>query len=542
MKKMKIRFYPVLLILLLIPSITMAAKPRLVVNIVVSQMRYDYLSRFGQNMDSDGFNKFLNNGIVFTDARYNFMQTTTPATLATLTTGADPSMHGVVGERWIEYTLNNTVDLIEDYDVRGLDCDYGIGQYSPHNLTVPTIGDRLKEQNPDSKVVTIALDPVSAVVAGGQTSHVYWMDETRGNWISSTAYMEDLPEWVERYNSLRIADQYLDFEWMLSKPKYAYVNTVYSVFDFEKTKESRFKKIVSFKFLKKKDIPKDYPGILRTPVGNSLVTEFAKQAIIYEDLGRNEHTDLVNIVYDTPRYIGELYGGESIENEDMLYQLDGDIAELVSFIGTHTNMNDVIIVLTSDHGASDSFDYKETPRERFNTSQFRVIVNGFMNTQYGPGDWVIDYVDRQLYLNRNLIYTNGLSLEEVQNRVAAFALQFRGVSHVLTSTAMQNSFFSGSYAEKMQNSFYPKRSGDVTINLMPGWIEESDDRRAASGSMYEYDTHVPLMILGPQLYGQKISRTVNMRDVAPTLARIMKISRPIASEGEPVEEVSKIFE
>lgn len=537
---MKKKIISIFLICVLFPAAVMAAKPHLVVNIVISQMRYDYLTRFGENMSNGGFNKFLKDGVVFTDARYNFMQTTTPATLATLTTGADPSTHGIVGTRWIDYTLNTPIDLIEDYDMRGLDCDYGIGQYSPHNLTVPTLGDRLKEQNPASKVITVALDPVSAIVAGGNTASVYWMDETRGNWISSTACMEELPGWVERYNGLRIADNFLDYNWMLSRTKDQYINTAFSIFDFEK--ESRFKKIVTLKFLKRKDIPKDYPAILRTPIGNSLVTEFAKQAIIYEELGNNDNTDLINIIYDSPRYIGELFGGESMEVEDMLYRLDEDIEELVSFIGSHTDLRNVMIVLTSDHGASDSYDYKETPRERFNTSQFKVIMNGFMNTQYGPGDWVIDYVDRQLYLNRNLVYSNNLSLEEVQNRVAAFALQFRGISHVLTSTALQNSSFNGGYAEKMQNSFYPKRSGDITINLMPGWIEESDDKRSTSGSMYEYDTHVPLMILLPGFPSQKISRTVNMRDVAPTLARIMQISRPIAAEGEPVEEIAKFLD
>ncbi len=161
-----------------------------------------------------------------------------------------------------------------------------------------------------------------------------------------------------------------------------------------------------------------------------------------------------------------------------------------------------------------------------------------MHAQWGPGEWVIDYCDRQLFFNRNLVYTRGLSLEEVQNRVAAFALQFRGVSHVLTSTAMQN----GGYAQMMQNSFYPKRSGDVTINLMPGWIEEIEGVRSLSGSMYEYDTHVPLMILAPRLGPRKIARTVDMRDVAPTLARIMRIGRPIAAQGEPLEEVAHIFE
>ncbi|MCC8035542.1 MAG: alkaline phosphatase family protein [Rikenellaceae bacterium] len=516
-------------------------RPRLVVNIVVGQMRYDYLLRFGHNMSDHGFRRFLNQGLVYTDARYNFMQTISPATLATLTTGADPSMHGVVSTRWIDYTLNNTVTLVDDNSVSGLDCDAGLGRYSPRQLTVPTLGDRLREQHPESKVITIAVSPVSAVILGGFASDTYWIDDSRGNWISSTYYMSQLPGWVERYNSLRISSQYLDYKWNLDKPRDRYVNSVFSEFDFGS--DGRFKRIMSFNFLKRKDINRDYAAVFTTPAGNSLVTEFAKQAIIYEKLGKTDgRTDLINICYDSPRLAGEIYGGESMEVEDMFYRLDAEIADLVGFVHAQAGSDNVVIVLTSDHGASDSYDYSGTPRDRFNVSQFRVIVNGFMNTQYGPGDWVIQYYDRQLYLNRNLVYSKGLSLEEVQNRVAAFVLQFRGVSHVLTSTAMQSSFFSGSYAEKMQNSFYPRRSGDLTVNLMPGWIEEKEGHRTASGSMYEYDTHVPLMLLGPRFYGQRVPRTVNMRDVAPTLARIMGISRPIASEGEPLDEVARLYD
>ncbi len=525
--------------LLALPALA-STPPRLVVNIVVSQMRYDYLTRFGKNLSENGFKQFAKEGIVFSDSRYDFMQTITPATLATLTTGADPSTHGIVSERWIDYTSNRTIDLIADTKVIGLNCDAGIGQYSNENIIVPTLGDRLKEHSPESRVITIATDPVSAIVMGGESSDVYWMDSTRGMWVSSTAYMRELPQWVVRYDSLRVASQYLDYQWLPTTSKDLYVNNAYTIFDFQD--KSRLRKLVSFDFLRKKDNNQNFQRLLYTPVGNSLVTEFVKQAVIYENLGKDEYTDLLNICFDTPRRVAQRYGGESMEVEDMFYRLDEELAELLTFLTAQVPKEEIVVVLTADHGASDSYDYGEKPRERFNTAQFKVILNGFMNTQYGPGDWVIDYCDRQIYLNRNLVYTNNLSLEEVQNRVAAFVLQFRGVAHVLTSTALQTSSFGGGYAKQMQNSFYPKRSGDLLINLMPGWIEEIEGQRTASGSMYEYDTHVPLMMWGARFYGQKISRPVDQKDVAPTLARIMQISRPIASEGEPIEEVTTLFE
>ena len=171
-----------------------------------------------------------------------------------------------------------------------------------------------------------------------------------------------------------------------------------------------------------------------------------------------------------------------------------------------------------------------------------MILNGFLSAQYEPANWILGYSERQIYLNREMIYKYGFDLEEIQSRAATFALQFRGVSGALTASDMQSGYFGKGYGEKMQNSFYPKRSGDITINLMPGWIEELPGKRSASGSMYEYDTHVPLMILGTPVFGQRITRTINMRDVAPTLARVMGISRPIASEGDPIEEIVRFYE
>jgi arylsulfatase A-like enzyme len=483
-----------------------AEKPRLVVNIVVSQLRADQLERWAHNLDDRGMAKLAKEGTVFDDARYDYMITSTPAGLATITTGTDPSTHGVVSPYWVDYTTGQRVSLIEDPAAHGLGCDAGLGKFSAHNITVPTLADRLREADPLSRTVTIAADPLSAVAMGGKKSPVYWMDAGRGCWGSSTAYMDELPQWVLEYNDQRTAREWLGYVW---KPL------------FDQTRYMAWSPLGH--------TAKTYPELLLTPVGNTLAAEFAKRAIDGERLGEDEHTDILNICFDTPRTVGELYGGESMEAEDMFYRLDIEIGDLLGYLHYKVNLNRVVVVLTSDHGASDP------NAEKFNAAQFKVIINGFLNAQYGAGSWVAGYVDRQLYLDRNMVYQKGLSLEEVQNRVAAFALQFRGVSHVLTSTAMQSSYFGGSYAQKMQNSFYPRRGGDLTINLMPGWVEEKDGAVATSGSMYGYDTHVPLMVLGTS--ARRVARTVNMRDLAPSLAHIMQISRPVASDGGTIDEL-----
>ena len=195
------------------------------------------------------------------------------------------------------------------------------------------------------------------------------------------------------------------------------------------------------------------------------------------------------------------------------------------------------VVITSDHGTSPSFDTGHEESDRFNTRQFEVIVNGFLNVRYGMGDWVLEYEDKCVYLNHNLIYERGLDLAEVQNEVAIFAMQFRGVSHALSATAMRTSYFGSGYARKMQNSFYPRRSGDVILNLMPGWIEEQERCWSSSGSMYGYDTQVPLVFYGVSVGPQRIKRRVDMTAVAPTVARMLEITEPAASEGEVLPEI-----
>lgn len=485
-----------------------AQRPRLVVNIVVSQLGHDAARRWAKSQPADGLKRFEAEGAVFADARYDFMPTTTAAGLATLTTGADPNSHGLAAERWVDPTTGTAVSLIDDNEVYGLGCDAGKGAYSSKNIVVQTLGDRLLQESPGSRVVTVAAWPLSAVVMGGKTKDVYWLDEGRGCWSTSSGYADELPRWIQEYNDRRSARQWLEFTW----------NPLWEISRYN-NKESFSRKVGS------------YSDMASMPVGNTLVAEFAKLAVENEGLGQHEGTDMLNICFDALRRAEQKWGLYSTEAEDCFYRLDVEIASLLDYLHGKLNLHNVLVVVTSDHGAAPARE-----DQLFNASQFKVILNGFLNAQFGEGDWVADYADRQLYLNRALIFQKGLSLGEVQQRAAAFALQFRGVSHVLTSTAMSGGYFGGGYAQKMQNGFYPRRGGDLMLNLMPGWVEEQDGVLASGGSMYDYDTHVPLWVLGGASVGT-VSRPVNMRDVAPTLARMMGISRPSAAEGDIIDEL-----
>lgn len=514
--------------------------PKLVVNIVVSQMRYDYLTRFGHNFSADGFRRMTDHGANCTNARYEYMGNNTPAGITTILSGANPSSHGIVSDRWLDYTTNEPVYVISDKNYYGLGCVEILGQYAPTRLTASTVGDELKRHSPDSRVISIALEPVSGVIGGGTMADAaYWFDPFRGNWCTSTYYMDRLPNWVDNFNNARSVDSYNRQQWSLFHLPSAYVYSERSEILSEADRRS-FNFSLNRLFRRKEN--EDYSKLQITPMGVDLMMEFVKQTIIYESLGKDEHPDILTVTVDPLRFITEIYGTEAMETEDALYRLDANIAGLIEFAEEQVGKGNVLFVLTADHGSSDTFRAESRyPQGLFNVMQFKVLINGFLNTQYGNGDWVVDYANNNLYLNHRLIFEQGINLGEMQAQVAAFALQFRGVAQATTGTALQSNHFAGGVLQKVQNGYYPKHSGDVLIGLMPGWIEEGENKVSLAGSVYEYDAHVPLLWYGAGVARETIHTPVCMTCVAPTLARILGISRPDAASGTEVIPITQRF-
>lgn len=517
---MKRLFLLLLSLATLVPAA--AEPPRLVVQIVVGSMRAGDLDRYAAGFGEGGFRRLLGEGTLYTDCRYNFQLTTTPATLSTLATGAQPSMHGVIGESWMDCTTNRLVHLTDGRS--------GEGGYQ---LIAPTLAETLRRCSPESRTATVALDPTAAVVLAGRTGDAYWIDEEQGEWCTSLYYAPRTPDWLADLNREGFNIACLLPAWKQLHPQSAYRNTRH--WDIRLTIDAKRTQPLA---PGRRFTPRTYAERLRcTPAGNSAVLGLAKQIIVRQELGKDNAPDLLNIYLDASRRLNEVYGPESIEVEDAYYRLDRDLADFLELLYTQVEPSRCLVVLTSDHGTSDAFDCGAEPVERFNAQQFRVIVNGFLNVRYGTGAWVQRYQDRSLYLNRNLIYERNLDLGKVQNEVAAFATQFGGVAHALSATALSSGYFGSGYAMRMQNSFFPRRSGDVILNLMPGRIEEQEHLCSASGSMYAYDAQVPLLFCGAGIAPRRIRREVDAADLAPTLARLLEIAEPDASEGAPLPEI-----
>ena len=249
---------------------------------------------------------------------------------------------------------------------------------------------------------------------------------------------------------------------------------------------------------------------------------------------------MVNICLDVPRAVAEKYGPDSTEYEDMLYYLDADLAEFIEFIDNlYSNSKNYLITLTSDHGMGNRYDEENTNQDIFNPRQTAAILNAFLSAQYGQGSWVLECGNGSIYLNRDLIYAKKLSVAQIQNEAATFALQFRGVANAATATALQGGAMSSSTSRLMQNTFHPRRSGDILYCLQPNFYELAEGCVAKSGSPYNYDRHIPLIFYGSGIGVNEIDRTINSSAIAVTTAYLLGISRPDCADGELIYELKK---
>lgn len=540
---MRFTRYIVVIAVFILSAASMAmaqTEPRLVVNIVISSMGAEDLDRYADNFSSAGLRRIINGGQRFTNASYDYMQTTTPVSLATLSTGATPSIHGVVADRWFDYVGNKEVSLIEDRKEQSVNYSGGSGSYSPRNLVAQTLSDALAQQHPDSHIATIAVEPLSAIVMAGHSGEVYWMETLQSSWTTSSYYSKELPKWIADYNYQDQNEEYAIKRWTSLLPYDNYHNSQVSVVEGLQSKTNKRIIHVQETPLAKGTMDDIYYQMCYTPAGNSAMLAFAREVVVHNKMGGDAVPDMLNIVLDTPRLISNRFGPESVEYEDMLYRLDRDLESFLSFLSTQVAAPEqLLIVLTSDHGTSPSYNATEDVRERFNVRQAEVITNAFIGSLYGNGDWILGCIDRAIYLNHNLIMDKGLSLEKIQNDVATFVMQLRGVSQAVTAESMRGSYFGSGYGRKIQNGFYPRRSGDVVLNLMPEWIEEREQTRSMSGSMYRYDTQVPLIIYGAGCKAQLRNDKIDMTSLAATQAEILGIMAPSAAEGE---EITIIYE
>ena len=535
MRRLIINTLSIVVLTLLSLTTVWADKPRLVVNIIVGSLSASDLDRYSSNFSDGGFKLLMESGVRYHNAHLDYANTSTAAGLATIATGSEPATHGVVGTHWWNYVDGSYVELIFDSKASAVEPSTGTGKYSPHRLSAPTIGDMLLMQDGASKSCTIAVDPLSAILLTGKQGTAYWAESKQTRWTTSSAYTQSLPKWIAEYNREEQNKMYHMKRWRPIYTSQHYTNSEVAVLEGISGKTTTLISDVNLNLANS-----DYGKMCYTPAGNTMLLKFAFQYITKESLGKDEHPDILNISLDTARYIAETYGTESMEYEDMLYRLDKDIEDfLVRLFAQFKRKEDVVVTLSSYHGTSPSYNIKgSATRERFNIGQMEVLVNAFLGAKYGSDRYVLGFANKALYLNHTLLNSKRLDIATIREEVATFLLQMRGISSAISATALRNTYFGAGRSRLVQQSFHPTRSGDVVIDLLPGWIFEREGIRSSSDGGYNYDRNVPLMIYrgGKR---ESVEREVSLSALAPTLAYMLGIERPWAATESALYEFRK---
>jgi predicted AlkP superfamily pyrophosphatase or phosphodiesterase len=516
-------------------------KPKLVIGLVVSEMRYDYLNRYWGKFGEGGFKRLVSNGTFCKNAHHDYLISESATGFATISTGAYPDGHGIVSDFWYDRLKDEIVYSIFDENANTLGGAYESGQFSPVNIQSSTLSDEVKISNKFlSKVVSVSLDPRAAVISGGHTADIaLWYNDKGGNWISSSYYVDSLPVWVEEFNQKKIADIYLDKSWDPLYPVAEYEESLDDNNDFEtgiKGRKTFPYNLAELSQIKRKD--KDYEVLKYTPFGNTFTRDMAVAATIAEGLGKDEYTDFLYLNFAATSFAGEYFNSWSVEMQDIYLRLDKEIEHLLNFIDQEIGLKNVLLYLTAENAAANEPSYlleQKIPSGYFNYNSALTLLRTYLNVVYGKGDWIRFYYAQQIYLNSLLIEDSKISITEFEDRVARFMVQFEGVDKVLTSNdLMKNNYTRGTF-EKIQKTYNQKRSGDIILHLSPGWIEKGVDRMHASS--FHFNSHVPLIWYGWKIGRDEISRQISVTDIMPTINYFLNLSISPAMQGNIIQEL-----
>jgi predicted AlkP superfamily pyrophosphatase or phosphodiesterase len=515
-----------------------SVQPKLVVGIVVDQMRYDYLTRFYSKYGEGGFKRMMAEGFNCKNNHFNYVPTYTGPGHTSVYTGTTPKYHGIIGNNWYDKDIKETVYCAGDDSVQSVGTESHAGQMSPHRMKTTTFADenRLFTQM-RGKTIGISIKDRGAILPAGHTANAaYWLQgKDEGNWISSTFYMNELPQWVDDFNTSDTAESYFKV-W----------NTLYDISTYTESGsrlnafEGGFKgkETATFPYDLKalKETNNGFDLLKATAYGNSLTTDFAIAAIDGEQLGKDAITDVLALSYSSTDYIGHNFGVNSKEVEDAYIRLDKDLERLFKTLDAKVGKGEYTVFLTADHGAIDVPAYLQSvniPSGYLNNSATKENVEAFMSTTYGVSDLIENVSNNQIFLNRKKIKALALDLDAVQGAIVNELITYKNVDKVYTATTMRSVSFTTGIEELLQNGFNQKRSGDIIIVPNPAFISYSKTG-STHGSSLNYDTHVPLLFFGKGINHGETYHKTEITDIAPTISALLGISFPNGATGEPL--------
>jgi len=530
-------------------------RPKLVVGIVIDQMRQEYLYRYGPKFGDGGFKRLMNEGFMLTNAHYNYVPTFTGPGHASIYTGATPAIHGVIANDWYDKNLRKKVNCVNDDSQKIVGSDKGKGNVSPWRLQGTTVTDELElATQRRSKVIGISIKDRSAVLPAGHTPDgAYWYDDITGKFISSTYYKPALPTWLERFNARGLADKYLNETWTTLYPIEQYKESGPDDSPYEAVLvddwvvKGKEKAVFPYDLKALRKLNPGFELLTSTPYGNELLKELAFAALDGEEMGKDEWTDFLAISFSPTDLLGHAVGPNAVELEDMYIRLDKNLEELLNKLDKDLGKDQYTVFLTADHAVVDVrqylIDLKIIP-PGYQPIDFTKGLEEYL-ASYFPGKKIIENVsNNQVFFNHEVFNddpkSSGVEYLVASELARTYLLSLEGVSDVYTrSTLHAGSFDEDGLKGRMKRGYHPKRSGDIAFATESGWTSSTRPHMTTHGSGYSYDTHVPIIFYG---YGVSHGTSANyhaITDIAPTISTILKIKFPSGSIGQPITELLK---
>ena len=520
---------------------TAVERPKLVVGIVVDQMRYEYLYRYYSKYGEGGFKKLMNEGFVNHNTHYNYVPTYTGPGHASVYTGTTPAYHGIIANNWYVRT-NQMLNCVADSTVNTVGNENEQGKYSPRNLITTTITDELKWSLRGSKVFSASIKNRGAILPAGHIADgAFWYDYSTGDFITSTHYMEKIPGWLRSFNDRNLPEEYLSETWETLLPIKEYTESGPDDSEHEQTLRGMETAEFPYNLTELAAQTSPYQLVTVTPYGNQLVMELSKTIIEKEKMGKDEITDFLSIGISSTDVIGHQFGPQSVENQDTYLRLDIEIESLLKYLDEEVGAGQYLVFLTSDHGVAEipsEMVANKLPGDYFELKTEYGRLNTYLAQIYGAGRWIMNISNHHVFLDRDLIRDKKLDLAEVQGKVAEYLRDLDGVLQVYTGSEIRNgNYDEGGLRGKLIRGYNHKRSGDVIYLLESGWFDAGYPVATTHGAGYTYDTHVPLLWYGWKIPAGESYNAQVIPDIAVTLAHLLKVKLPSGATGEPILEI-----
>jgi len=517
-------------------------KPKLVVGLVVDQMRWDYLYRYQELYGANGFKRILNQGFSNENAMIPYTPTYTAVGHTCVYTGSVPAITGIIGNGWFDKTSGRSVYCTEDSTVSTVGSNTTAGKMSPVNMWTPTITDELRlSNNFKSKVIGISLKDRGAILPAGHSANAaYWYDDKPGKWISSSYYMEKLPAWVDQFNAKDLPSVYMSKDWNTLLPINKYDQSTADDKPYENSLSGEKSPVFPHKLSTVTDAKK-YSMFKTTPFSGTYSFEFAKAAIENESLGKNTVPDFLALSISTPDYIGHTFGPNSIEVEDTYLRLDNDIADFLAYLDKSVGEGNYLFFLTADHGVAHIPGFMaehKIPAGNFNDDNLAKKINESIDSVFGIKKAIQTVMNYQVYLNTDLIEKEGKDLAAIKKLVIKMIKEEPFVVTAFATEDLAVTVLPQPQKEMMINGYNPKRSGDIQFTAKPGYFD-GGTKGTTHGLWNPYDAHIPLLWFGWNIKPGKSNREVYMTDIAPTLAAMLQIQMPNGTVGKVITEVIK---